>query len=186
MDNKTQKTSENKWLRSFAPIWAGQAFSLLGSNLVQFTLVWWLTEKTGSTVVLATATLVALLPEVLLAPFAGALVDRWNRRRVMMVADGAIALVTLGLVALFLTNAIQPWHIYVAMFLRAVGGGFHFPAFAASSTLMVPERHLARLAGANQALRGMMSIAATSATPTVCSATTMVAASMRNNPVRRA
>lgn len=160
MEITIQKSPEDKWLRSFAPIWGGQAFSLLGSSLVQFALVWWLTEKTGSTVVLATATLVALLPEVILGPFAGALVDRWNRRRVMIAADSAIALATLGLVVLFLTGSIQPWHIYVAMFLRALGGGFHFPAMSASSALMVPEKHLARLAGANQALNGLMRILA--------------------------
>ena len=86
MENSEQTISQNKWLRSFAPVWAGQAFSLLGSSLVQFALVWWLTIKTGSTVVLATATLVALLPDVFLGPFAGALVDRWNRRRVMILS----------------------------------------------------------------------------------------------------
>jgi DHA3 family macrolide efflux protein-like MFS transporter len=160
MKYSTDINIKDKWLRSFGPIWIGQAFSLLGSNLVQFALVWWLTEKTGSTAVLATATLVALLPEVILSPFAGALVDRWNRKRVMIIADTGIAVTTLGLVFLFLSGSIQPWHIYIAMFLRALGGGFHFPAMTASSSLMVPEKHLSRLAGANQALAGLMKIAA--------------------------
>lgn len=160
METTNQTTSEKQWLRSFAPIWIGQAFSLLGSSLVQFALVWYLTAKTGSTAVLATATLVALLPEVFLSPFAGALVDRWDRRRVMIVADAAIALATLGLVILFFTGSIQPWHIFAAMFLRALGAGFHFPAMASSTTLMVPGKHLARVSGINQALRGLMGIAA--------------------------
>ena len=148
------------WLRRFAPLWGGQAFSLMGSSLVQFALVWHLTVQTGSTVVLATATLVALLPQVLLGPFAGALVDRWDRRKVMIFADGAVALTTLGLVVLFLTGSVQIWHIFTAMFLRALGGAFHWPAMQASTSLMVPQEHLARLAGANQALNGMMTIAA--------------------------
>jgi len=148
------------WLRSFGPIWFGQAFSLLGSSLVQFSLVWWLTDKTGSTAVLATATLVALLPQVLLGPFAGALVDRWNRRWVMVVTDSLIAVVTLGLVLLFLSGQIQIWHVYVAMFLRSLGGAFHWPSMEASTALMVPKKHLTRLAGANQTLRGLMNIAA--------------------------
>ncbi len=160
METTVQKSVKEKWMRAFAPIWGGQAFSLFGSNLVQFALVWWLTVKTGSTVVLATATLVALLPEIFLGPFAGALVDRWNRRKVMIAADGAVAFATLGLVVLFLAGVIQPWHIYIAMFVRALGGGFHFAAMSASSALMVPEEHLARLAGANQALAGLMRIAA--------------------------
>lgn len=155
-------TAENNfhWLRSFGPIWLGQAVSLLGSGLVQFALVWHLTIETGSTVVLATATFVALLPQVLLGPFAGALVDRWDRRRVMIIADSAIALVTLGLVLLFYTGAIEIWHIYIAIFLRALGGSFHWPAMQASTTLMVPPQHYARLAGANQALFGLINIAA--------------------------
>ena len=68
-----------RWAPKFFTIWIGQAFSLIGSALVQFALVWWLTQKTGSATILATATLVALLPQIVIGPFAGALVDRWNR-----------------------------------------------------------------------------------------------------------
>lgn len=157
---ETSTQNNRKWLRSFAPIWLGQAFSLLGSSLVQFALVWHLTVQTGSTAVLATATFVALLPQVLLGPFAGALVDRWDRRRVMMIADGAVALTTLFLVWLFSVDLIQVWHIYAAMFLRSLGGSFHWPAMQASTTLMVPKEHYSRLAGANQALHGLINIAA--------------------------
>ena len=79
------------WKGKFFTIFAGQSFSLFGSALVQFALVWYLTRQTGSATILATATLVAMLPQIVLGPFVGALVDRWNRRLVMMVADGAIA-----------------------------------------------------------------------------------------------
>lgn len=154
-----EKTS-NRWLKLFAPIWIGQAFSLLGSSLVQFALVWWMTQKTGSAAVLATASAIALLPEVFLGPFAGALVDRWNRKRVMIIADGSVALVTLLLVLLFASGRIEIWHIYVALFLRSLGGSFQWPAMQASVSLMVPEEHLARVSGANQALQGLLRIAA--------------------------
>lgn len=150
----------NAWLKIFAPIWTGQAISLLGSALVQFALVWWMTQQTGSAAVLATASMVAMLPQVFLGPFSGALVDRWNRRRVMIIADGCVALTTLALVLLYASGRIEIWHIYVALFLRAVGGSFHWPAMQASVSLMVPEKHLSRVAGANQALQGLLSIAA--------------------------
>ena len=91
----------DNWQVPFFTIWAGQVISLLGSNLAQFALVWWLTQSTGSATVLATASLVALLPGILLGPFAGALVDRWNRRTVMVLADGFIALCAIWLVYLF-------------------------------------------------------------------------------------
>ncbi len=151
---------EKKWIRKFFPIWGAQIFSLLGSGLVQFALVWYITQKTGSAAMLSMATLVALLPEVLLAPFAGALVDRFNRRYVMIVADALIALLTLGLAFLFAFDLIQIWHIFVVMFMRSVGGIFHWPAMQASTALMVPDKHLSRIAGLNQALRGGMNIIA--------------------------
>ncbi len=152
--------ANTNWKKPFFLIWAGQAFSLLGSSLVQFALVWWLTRTTGSATVLAAATLVALLPEVFLGPFAGALVDRWNRRRVMIFADAAIALVTLGLAVLFWQGVVQVWHIYVALFVRSLGSSFHWPAMQASTSLMVPDDQLAKISGLNQALRGGMAIIA--------------------------
>lgn len=147
------------WMRVFLPIWIAQSFSLLGSGLVQFALVWWLTQKTGSATVLATATLMALLPDVILGPFAGALVDRWNRKVVMIVADGSIALMTALIGVLYWSGHIQVWHIYVLMFLRETGAVFHWPAMQASTSLMVPEEHLSRVAGINQSLRGALNIA---------------------------
>ena len=151
---------ESNWKRKFLPMWGAQLFSLLGSGLVQFALVWYITQKTGSAAVLATATLVALLPDVLLAPFAGAYVDRLNRRLVMILADSFIALTTLALVLLFAFDLIQIWHIFVVMFLRSIGGIFHWPAMQASTSLMVPDKHLSRFAGLNQAVRGGLNIIA--------------------------
>lgn len=155
-----QPVMTSSWKRTFFLIWTGQAFSLLGSSLVQFALVWWLTQKTGSAMILTTATLVALLPSVILGPFVGALVDRWNRRRVMIVADGMVAMATAVLVVLFWLDVIQVWHIYVLLFVRSLTGTFHFPAMQASTSLMVPDAHLARISGLNQALRGILNIAA--------------------------
>jgi DHA3 family macrolide efflux protein-like MFS transporter len=146
------------WKRSFFTIWSGQAVSLLGSQLVQFALVWYLTDTTGSATILATASMVAFLPNVILSPFIGALVDRWNRRAIMLVADSFIALVTVALAIIFATGAIQIWHIYLLMFLRSIGGAFHGPAMTASTSLMVPKEHLTRVQGINQTLNGGLNI----------------------------
>ncbi len=148
------------WRLPFFSIWTGQVFSLVGSRLVQFALVWWLTETTGSATVLAMATMVAILPGVILGPFAGTLVDRWNRRVVMMVADGFVALVTAWLAYLFWTGSATVWHVYIAMFARAMGGAFHWPSMQASTSLMVPKKHLSRVAGLNQTVQGALSIVA--------------------------
>ena len=148
------------WALPFFVMWTGQQLSLIGSMVAQFALVWWLTKTTGSATVLATATLAAMLPMVILGPFAGALIDRWNRRLVMIAADGFVALAAAGLVVLFWTGSMRVWHVYVIMLLRSIGGGFHWPAMQASSSLMVPERHLARVAGANQTMQGALNIVA--------------------------
>jgi DHA3 family macrolide efflux protein-like MFS transporter len=156
----SKQDTESGSMRPFFTIWTGQAFSLLGSALVQFALVWWLTKATGSATVLAAATMMATLPQVLISPMAGALVDRWNRRVVMVVADSVIALAVAVLVVLYAFDSVQIWHIYVVMFVRATGGAFHWPAMQASTSLMVPEKHLSRVAGLNQVLQGLAAIAA--------------------------
>ena len=150
--------TQTNWKKPFFLIWSGQVFSLLGSGLVGFALIWWLTQTTGSATVLALATLAQILPEVFLGPFAGALVDRWNRRVVMIAADMLIAAATLALGVLFWLGVVEPWHVYVILFVRAVGGIFHWPAMQASTSLMVPEKHLTRIAGLNQTLRGALNI----------------------------
>jgi len=147
-----------KWQIPFFTIWVGQALSLVGSTMTQFALVWYLTKATGSATVLATASMMALLPGIFLGHFIGALIDRWNRRVVMIVADSIIALAILWLAYLFWIDALQIWQVYAVMFIRAVGGIFHLPAMQASTSLMVPKEHLSRVAGVNQMLSGMMNI----------------------------
>ncbi len=151
---------QTNWKPKFFTIFSGQAISLFGSSLVQFALIWYLTQQTGSATVLATATLIAMLPQILLGPFAGALVDRWNRRLVMIFADGLIALATLALAGLFWLGVAQIWHIYVILLIRSFGGAFHWPAMSASTSLMVPKEQLSRVAGANQTLQGLLGIVA--------------------------
>lgn len=148
------------WKLNFFTIWTGQAFSLFGSSLVQFALVWWITESTGSATLLAFATLVGMLPQIVLGPVAGTYADRWNRKMVMMVADSSIALVSLVLAWLYLSGNVQVWHVFVVLLIRSLGGAFHWPAMQASTSLMVPHKHLPRVAGMNQALFGLMNIIA--------------------------
>ena len=152
--------NQDRWAPRFFTIWGGQIFSLLGSHVVQFALVWWLTETTGSATVLAIGTMVALIPQIVLTPFAGALIDRWNRRKVMIIADGGIALATGLLAVLFALGIAEVWHIYALVFVRSIGGAFHWVTMQASTSMMVPEQHLTRVAGINQTLAGTVNIIA--------------------------
>ena len=147
-----------RWKARFFTLWTGQQLSIVGSRAAQFALVWWLTTTTGSATVLASAALVAMIPQIVLGPFVGALIDRWNRRAVMIAADSFIALVGLWLAYLFWSGSMEIWHVYVVMLARSLGGAFHWPAMAASTTLMVPERHYTRIAGLNQTIHGLLSV----------------------------
>jgi DHA3 family macrolide efflux protein-like MFS transporter len=153
-----QQARVPNWKLPFFTIWTGQAFSLLGSKIAQFALIWWMTEQTGSATVLATASLVGLIPDIVLGPLTGAYVDRLNRRVVMLVADTVVALASLWLALLFWAGTIQLWHVYAILFVRSVGGGFHWTAMQASTSLMVPKEQLTRVAGMNQTLHGLLNI----------------------------
>jgi DHA3 family macrolide efflux protein-like MFS transporter len=146
--------------RGFWAVWVAHALSMFGSMLVQFALVWWIARTTDSATALSIATLLVLLPGVLLGPVIGALVDRWDRRGIMLGADGGMAAVTLFLVLLARADVLHLVPIYVALFLRSILETFHWSALQASIPLLVPERHLARIAGLNQALSGALNMIA--------------------------
>ena len=149
-----------KWQFRFFTIWIGQAFSMLGSQLVGFAFVWYLTEQTGSATILAVGSLMNMIPSVIIGPIAGAFVDRWNRKVVMAVFDSITALFTLLIAILFIFDFAQIWHIFLVMFIRSTCGQFQWAAMTASTSLMVPKRYLPRVAGANQTLQGLMNIIA--------------------------
>ena len=156
----TTNNAPAHWQAPFFTVWTGQVFSLVGSRLAQFSLVWWLTASTGSATILATSTLVAVLPNVILGPFAGVLIDRWERRKVMIVADSFVAVVSALLAFLFWRGSMQVWHVYVAMLARSLGDVFHSNAMQASTSLMVPGKHLSRVAGINQSMYGALNVVA--------------------------
>ena len=146
------------WKLRFFTIWTGQQLSHVGTIVGQFALIWWLTRETGSAVVLTNASMVALAPSILLMPFVGPLIDRWNRRALILISDTFIALVSLWLAYLFWSGTMQIWHVYVVMLMRSLGSIFHGPAFSASVPLMVPERHLVRIQGMGFTLNGIKGI----------------------------
>lgn len=139
---------EKSWKRQFVTIYAGQAFSLIGSAAVQFAIIWYLTVQTESAVTLALATVVGFLPHMLIGPFAGVWVDRYNRRTVMIAADGLVALSSAALGAAFLAAGHPPtWFIYGILFLRGLGSTFHTPAMQAAIPMFVPAELLSKAGG---------------------------------------
>ena len=149
----------DNWKRVFAIIWTGQFLSILTSSIVNFAIVLWLSLETGSAEVLAFATMAALLPQSVLGLFTGIFIDRWKRKRVMIMADSFIAFCTLILAVLFYFDLAKISHIYVLLALRSVGSAFHMPAMQASVPLLAPKSELMRIAGINQVIPSVCNIA---------------------------
>ena len=160
MTTASPAAADSRWPIRFFSIWITQAFSQIGSQITQFALIWWITQSVGSATALATASLMGLLPRVIIGPFAGVLVDRWNRKRVMIAADLLSMFCVLVVAYLFATETVQIWHLYGLMFIRSVCGAFQYPAMQATMPLIVPEAHLARVAGLNEMLNGGTNIVA--------------------------
>jgi DHA3 family macrolide efflux protein-like MFS transporter len=138
----------NKWKKQFVTIYAGQAFSLLGSSAVQFAVIWWLTIQTESAVTLTLASIVAFVPSMIIGPFAGVWIDRYNRRTVMIAADGLVALSSVVLGSAFLLSEKPPFlFIYLILLLRGLGNTFHGPAMQAAIPMLVPAPMLTKAGG---------------------------------------
>lgn len=149
----------NNWKKTFYIIWSGQFLSILSSTIVNFAIILWLSIETESAEILAYASIAALLPQAVLGPLTGVFVDRWDRKRVMILADSFVALCTFILALLFWLDIAELWHIFVLLALRSVGSAFHGPAMQASVPLLAPQDQLARVAGINQIVRSVGDIA---------------------------
>ncbi len=134
-------------LTAFAVFVVGQVISLLGSSMTLFAANLWVWETTGKATNLSLSTLAAFAPTIFLIPVAGALVDRWNRKVVMMMSDLGAGLATGMLLLLLSTGQLQVWHLYVANALSGVFGAFQFPAASAAMTLIVPKAQYGRANG---------------------------------------
>jgi len=144
--------------RSYLLFFAGQQASLLGSSVVQFVIIWWITLETQSAAYLSIAALAGLAPMVVLMPLAGVLVDRWSRKLVIFVFDFLQALTTVVLILLFWSGHISVWLVLLMIALRGVCQAFHSPAVSAIIPLMVPEDKLSRVNGLNYLLNGAVTM----------------------------
>ena len=141
------------WKQKFAVLWVGQALSILTSMLSQYALIWYLTDLTGSSTVLSLATMAALLPQGILSLFTGAFADRFDRRTIMIAADGAIGAISLVLALMAWRAPLTPGPILLVAALRSVGGAFHAPCLQAVTPLIAPPEALTRCAGWSQGIQ---------------------------------
>ncbi|HEY0602919.1 MAG TPA: MFS transporter [Herpetosiphonaceae bacterium] len=145
-----QPSAAPQGLQTFIIVWFGQLVSLIGSGLTTFALGVWAYQLTGSVTLFAMITLAGTLPSILVSPFAGVYVDRWNRRKVLIASDFASAILTLLVAILLFSNVLAVWHIWGIVALRSVIRAFQLPAYTASVTMLIPKAHLARANGMMQ------------------------------------
>lgn len=144
----------NKWKQKYFTIWTGQAVSQITSAVLQMAIIWNLTATTNSAMVLSLATMIGFLPQAILGSFIGVLVDRWNRKTVMIVSDVLIALSAVYLFVLSITTGEVSIPVIMAvLFIRSVGTAFHSPAISAITPLLVPAEELTKCAGYTQSMQ---------------------------------
>jgi DHA3 family macrolide efflux protein-like MFS transporter len=139
--------ASGRTMKTFFVVWAGQFVSLVGTNLTGFALAVWVFQETGSTTQLALVLFAGQVPQLVATPFAGALVDRWDRRRAMMISDTGAGVGTLVIAALLLTDSLQIWHLYIALSFSGTFQALQWPAYSAATTLLVDKEHHGRAAG---------------------------------------
>lgn len=125
-------------------IWFGQLISIIGTAMTQFGLVIWTWTETGSATSVALVAFFAFVPNVVMMPFAGVLVDRWNRKWTIALTDMTAGIASTGMLVLFLGDLLALWHVYILVAFAGLFQAFQFPAFSAATTLMVKKKHYTR------------------------------------------
>ncbi|WP_026736235.1 MFS transporter [Fischerella sp. PCC 9605] len=131
-------------LRNFLIIWLGQLVSAIGSQMTTIALEIWAWEVTGKATTLALVGFFGLLPSILITPISGVIVDRFNRKLLMMLGDTVAVLTTIVLLFLYINKYLQIWHFYVAAAFVGTFSQFQYLAYSASISLMIPKQHYTR------------------------------------------
>ena len=134
-------------MRGFTVVWIGQLISLLGTGMTRFALTIWAWQVTGEATALALVGFFTFAPTILMSPVAGALVDRWNRKLVMMLSDLAAGVSTAVILILQAGGVLEIWHLYVMGAFSGVFQAFQFPAYSAAVTLMIQKEQYGRANG---------------------------------------
>jgi MFS transporter, DHA3 family, macrolide efflux protein len=132
-------------MTAFWIVWAGQLVSLLGSGLTQFALTIWLFRETGQATQLALMGVYFMVPLLVMSPVVGVMVDRYDRKLMMMLSDLAAGLTTVAIFALYVTGSLEIWHLYVNAAINGLFQGFQWPAYSAALALMVPKKDYVRV-----------------------------------------
>ena len=145
--HQLNQTPTSGSMRVFTFLWLGQLASFIGSALTNFALGVWVYQRSESVTLFALISLSGTLPGILISPIAGVLIDRWNRRQVMLIANLGACLGTLAIATLLFVGQLKIWHLYLFTATNSTWSAFQLPAYAAATTLLVPKQHLGRASG---------------------------------------
>lgn len=148
------------WKKNAGVFIGSQSISLFGSSLVQFAITWYITLTTQSGIYMTLSIACSLLPLLFVSPFAGVWADRYDRKKLIMISDGTIALSTLVLALVYLSGYQPLWLLYVVTVIRSIGGAVQNPAVNALIPSMVPEEQLTRINGLNSSVQSMLQLVA--------------------------
>jgi DHA3 family macrolide efflux protein-like MFS transporter len=146
------------WKRNISFFIAGQMISFVGSLLVQYAIFWYINLETKSGTVLTIAIIASFIPLLIFSPIAGVLADKMNRKLLIIIADGLIALVTLVTAILFSLGDIEIWMLIVVTVIRGIGQAIHGPAIGAAIPLMVPQDKLMRVQGIQTGIQSAFNV----------------------------
>ncbi|MEH1843455.1 MAG: MFS transporter [Nostoc sp.] len=136
-------------MRTFIIVWLGQAGSIIGSEMTAFAFTIWVWELTGQATALALFGLFVQVPQILIIPIAGVVVDRFHRKYLMIAGDTVSGLCTITILVLYVNNNLQLWHLYVAVAIVNTFAPFQKLAFSASTSVLVPKQHYSRVSSLN-------------------------------------
>ncbi|MCG5059271.1 MFS transporter [Limnoraphis robusta Tam1] len=145
-------------MQTFFIIWLGQVVSVLGTYITDFALGVWVYQQTGSITQFAMTIVFMHLPNLMVSAFAGVLVDRWNRKWIMLASDFSKSVMAVILIVLATSNQLEVWHIYIAVSLGSFCTGFQWPAYTAAIAQLVPKQNLSRANGMVQISRAVARI----------------------------
>lgn len=130
-----------KELKSFLILWISQTVSELGTAMTNFALTIWVYQKSGSVLSLTLLTLCSFLPTILFRFFAGAVADRWDKKRILLIADSVAACGTLVILGMYSASVLEVWHLYLINILLSLMNSFQVPASFVATSLLVPKEH---------------------------------------------
>jgi len=145
--------------RNYLLFWTGQLFSLLGSSIIHFVVIWWITIVTGDPNLLGITNFLGMLPLILISPIAGVFIDRWNRKSIIIISDFMQALITFWLLLIFFFGIEQVFLVIIINSLRGICQAFHFPTVKAIIPIMIPKDKLSRMNAIDYLFNGIVQIA---------------------------